>query len=228
VAGAIAPAPLPAADLLAAPADEPPPADLSDLVALLPQADVDLQDDVQVAFPPTLTRVWSRRGRRGQRRVAAPGANEQGSGFGLVDWRDGGFDGRSGPQRTAARCCEQLCAAGARSQARGRLALGSADNLRTHTAAGSRRVRELLAAEQEHLILVYTPAYDPDATRIEWLWRVLRAAVTPNQRRETFALLLADLQAEFDRFGRDPAAVLAHIGNPGVTGPPSQELAFAA
>jgi transposase len=103
-----------------------------------------------------------------------------------------------------------------------------ADNLRTHTAAGSRRVRALLAAEQEHLILVYTPAYDPDANRIEWLWRIVRAAVTHNHRRETFALLLADLEAEFDRFRHDPKAVLAHIGSPGGLRLPAPELALAA
>jgi transposase len=216
------------ADLLAAPLDEPPPTDLPELLALLPQADLYLQDEVQIAFHPTLTRVWSRRGRRGQRRVAAPGANEKVYGFGLVDWRDGWFDGRVGVQRTAALFCEQLRAAVARSQARGRVALVIADNLRTHTAPGSRRVRELLAAEREHLVLVYTPAYDPDANPIEWLWRVLRKAVTHNHQRETFALLLTDLEAEFDRFRHAPAAVLAHIGSTGVTHPPDQELAFAA
>ena len=204
------------------------PADLPALLALLPQADLYLQDEVQVAFHPTLTRVWSRRGRGGQRRVAAPGANEKVYGFGLVDWRDGWFDGRIGPQRTADLFCAQLRAAVARSKGRGRIALVIADNLRTHTAAGSRRVRDLLAAEREHLLLVYTPAYDPDANRIEWLWRPLRKAVTHNHHRETFALLLADLEAEFERFRHEPAAVLAHIGSPGSTRPPRGELAFAA
>jgi transposase len=213
--------------LAAAPAEQVP-ADLPALLALLPQADLYLQDEVQIAFHPTLTRVWARRGRRGQRRVAAPGANAKVYGFGLVDWRDGWFDGRIGPQRTADLFCAQLRAAVARSKGRGRVALVIADNLRTHTAAGSRRVREVLAAEQDHLILVYTPAYDPDANRIEWLWRTLRKAVTHNHRRATFALLRGDLEAEFDRFRRDPEAVLAHIGSPGVTRPPVQELTFAA
>jgi transposase len=215
-------------DLLATPLDEPPPADLPALLALLPQADLYLQDEVQIAFHPTLTRVWSRRGRRGQRRVAAPGVNEKAYGFGLLDWRDGWFDGRIGPQRTAVLFCEQLQAAVARSKARGHIALVIADNLRTHTVAGSRRVRELVAAEQEHLVLVYTPAYDPDANRIEWLWRTVRKAVTLNHRRETFALLRGDLEAEFERFRREPAAVLAHIGSPGSAHPPPQEFAFAA
>ncbi len=53
-----------------------------------------LQDEIQFAFHPTLTRVWSRKGRREQRLVEAPGDNRKAYGFGLVDWRDGWFDGR--------------------------------------------------------------------------------------------------------------------------------------
>ncbi len=51
------------------------PADLPHLLALLPRADLYLQDEVQFAFHPTLTRVWSLKGRRGQRLVEAPGEN---------------------------------------------------------------------------------------------------------------------------------------------------------
>lgn len=58
-------------------------------------------DEVQFAFHPTLTRVWSRKGRRGQRLVEAPGDNRKVYGFGLVDWRDGWFDGRIATGRTA-------------------------------------------------------------------------------------------------------------------------------
>src|SRR5260221_544372 len=79
-------------------------ADLPALLALLPQADLYLQDEFQVAFHPTLTRVWSRKGRRGQRLVEAPGDNRKVYGFGLVDWRDGWFDGRVAPGRTAPAC----------------------------------------------------------------------------------------------------------------------------
>ena len=42
-----------------------------------------------------------------------------------------------------------------------------ADNLRTHTSAGSLLVRSMLIELKEHLRLVYTPAYDPGANRIE-------------------------------------------------------------
>lgn len=71
-------------------------------------------------------------------------------------------------------------AAVARSGQRGRVAIVIADNLRAHTPAGSLLVRSLLSAFKDHLYLVYTPAYDPDANRIEWLWRVSRRIVTHN------------------------------------------------
>jgi hypothetical protein len=60
----------------------------------------------------------------------------------------------------------QVRAAVARSQRRGRVALVIADNLKAHTPAGSLLVRNMLTELQEHLYLVYTPAYDPDANRI--------------------------------------------------------------
>jgi hypothetical protein len=107
-------------------------------------------------------------GRRGQRLVEAPGDNRKVYGFGLVDWRDGWFDGRVAPGRTAEVFCDQVRAAVARSKRRERIALVMTDNLKTHTSAGSLLVRSMLTELKEHLYLVYTPAYDPDANRIEW------------------------------------------------------------
>jgi hypothetical protein len=74
----------------------------------------------------------------------APGDNRRVYGFGLVDWRDGWFDGRVAPGRTADVFCEQVRAAVARSRQRGRIAIVIADNLKTHTAAGSLLVRTML------------------------------------------------------------------------------------
>ena len=119
------------------------PVDLPALLALLPGADLYLQDEMQVAFHPTLTRVWCRKGRRGQRLVEAPGDNRKVYGFGLVDWRDGWFDGRVAPGRTADVFCEQVRAAVTRSRQRGRVAIVIADNLKTHTSAGSLLVRSM-------------------------------------------------------------------------------------
>lgn len=224
------PAPPPVADLLADLAtwiDVPP--DLPGLLALLPRADLYLQDEIQCALHPTLTRVWSRRGRRGQRLVDAPGDNATVVGFGALDWRDGFFHGLTAPGRRAAPMAEQLTALADRSRARGRVAVVVLDNLGIHTAAGSLLVRRLLAERAEELVLVHTPAYDPDANRIEWLRRPTRRAVTHTHRRTRIQDLDADLSAHFADLARDPDAVLRHVGSPNTpTAPADHPLAAAA
>ena len=208
------PEPLPVHALVEADLWSQLPVNLPALLALLPRADLYLQDEMQVAFHPTLTRVWCRKGRRGQRLVEAPGENRRVYGFGLVDWRDGWFDGRVAPGRTADAFCEQLRAAVARSKERERVAIVITDNLKTHTSAGSLLVRSMLTELQEQLYLVYIPAYDPEANRIEWLWRVSRRVVTHNHHRSTFEQLLADVEQHFQALAQTPAEVLRPIGSP--------------
>jgi putative transposase len=204
------------------------PEDLPWLLRLLPRADVYLQDEVEVALHPTLTRVWCRKGRRGQRLVEAPGNNSKEYGFGLVDWRDGWFDWRRAPKRSAPPLCAQLRRAVERSQARGRIALVLLDNLGTHTPAGSLQVRALLEELRGQLMLVYTPTYDPEANRIEWLWRSLRRAVTHTHTRESLPPLLEDA----DRWAHtiSPTDILQQIGSPFADADPidDQELTRAA
>jgi transposase len=86
------------------------------------------------------------------------------------------------------------------------------DNLGIHTPKGSRLLRGLLAELGEDLVLGYTPTYDPDANRIEWLWRALRRTVTHTHQRQR----LEDLVADADRWARAiPAAqVLSQTGSP--------------
>ncbi len=197
------------------------------MLDLLPQADVYLQDEVQIALHPTLTRVWSRRGRRGQRRVEAPGKNVKRWGFGLVDWRDGWLDWAVAPGRWAAPLVEQLRRAVARSKARGRRALVILDNLGIHTPRGSKLLRALLEEEGEQLILVYTPAYDPDSNPIEWLWRTFRPAVTHTHKRQSMDELLADAEAWIAAC--TPQEILQHLASPSTPAPLyPQELANAA
>ena len=43
------------------------------------------------------------------------------------------------------------------------------DNLSIHTPRGSRLLRPLLEEAGDRLVLVDTPASDPDSNRIEWL-----------------------------------------------------------
>ena len=142
--------------------DDAVPDDLPWLLRLLPRADLYLQDEVEVALHPTLTRVWCPKGRRGQRLVEAPGNNRKEYGFGLVDWRDGWFDWQRAPGRRAAPLCAQLRRAVERSQARGRIALVLLDNLGIHTPKGSLLLRALLEELRGQLVLVYTP---PRTTR---------------------------------------------------------------
>jgi transposase len=182
------------------------------LLAVLPQADVYLQDEVQLAFHPTLTRVWGPVGRRGQRLVQAPGDHAKRWGFGLVDWRDGWLDWAIAERRAAAPFCAQLRRAVERSRARGRVALVVLDNLGIHTPRRSRLLRALVDELKDDLLLLYTPAYDPDSNRIEWLWRALRRAVTHNHQRATFAEVLAD--ADGWAAALTPNAVLLQLGSP--------------
>jgi hypothetical protein len=114
-AAAASPLPPPAHTLVpdATLADELFPEDLPRLLGLLERADLYLQDEVEVAQHPTLTRVWSRAGRAGQRLVQAPGKNYKQYGFkqygsGLVDWRDGHLDFELADGRRAAPLCGQL------------------------------------------------------------------------------------------------------------------------
>ncbi len=214
LAAAAAAVPPPAADLVpdATLADALMPEDLPRLLGLLERADLYLQDEVEVALHPTLTRVWSRAGRAGQRLVQAPGKNFKRCGFGLVDWRDGHLDFQLADGRRAVPFCDQLRRAVARSRSRGRIAMVILDNLGIHTPKGSRLLRALLAELGEQLVLVYTPTYDPDANRIEWLWRALRRGVTHTHQRQ----VLQDLLADADRWAHTitPAQVLSQIGSP--------------
>ena len=231
LAAAASPLPPPAACLVpdATLADDLFPEDLPPLLGLLEHADLYLQDEVEVALYPTLTRVWSRSGRAGQRLVQTPGKNDKQYGFGLVDWRDGHLDWAVADGRRAAPLCAQLRRAADRSRSRGRIAMVILDNLGIHTPKGSRLLRELLAELGEQLVLVYTPTYDPDANRIEWLWRALRRSVTHTHRRQA----LADLVADADRWACTitPAQVLSQIGSPFALDqqpPTGEELNYAA
>jgi DDE superfamily endonuclease len=214
LAAAASPVPPPVGDLIPDPtlAEDLFPEDLPHLLGLLGRADLYLQDEVEVALHPTLTRVWSRAGRAGQRRVQAPGNNAKQYGFGLVDWREGWLDFALADGRRAAPLCAQLRRAVARSRQRHKIAMVILDNLGIHTPKGSRLLRGLLAELGEDLVLVYTPPYDPDANRIEWLWRALRRTVTHTHQRQTLAELLAD--ADWWARTITPAHVLSQIGSP--------------
>src|SRR5512132_933911 len=112
LAAAASPVPPPACDLVpdATLADDLWPEDLPGLLGLLGGADLYLQDEVEVALHPTLTRVWSRAGRPGQRLVQAPGKNFKRYGFGWSTGAMGTWTGRW-PKAAAPPRCAPSCAA---------------------------------------------------------------------------------------------------------------------
>jgi transposase len=118
------------------------------------------------------------------------------------------------PFRTADVFCDQVRTAVTRSQARGRVAIIITDNLKTHTAQGSLLVWRMLTELSDQLSPVYTPAYDPDANRIEWLWRISRRVVTHNHHRRDFDSRLSDARKHFEILARTPDDLLRHIGSP--------------
>jgi transposase len=213
LAAAASPVPPPIHDLLPEPyLQDEVTEDLPWLLRLLPRADVYLQDEVEIALHPTLTRVWCPKGRRGQRLVEAPGNNEKEYGFGLVDWRDGWLDWQRAPGRQADPFCAQMRRAVERSQQRGRIALVLLDNLGIHTPKGSRLLRALLEELRGKLVLVYTPPYDPESNRIEWLWRSLRRAVTHTHHHATLQPLLQAAHTWAHKL--TPRQILRQIGSP--------------
>jgi hypothetical protein len=189
------------------------PPDVDDLLRLLPRADLYVQDEVNLDLHPTLTRTWSRKGRRGQRRVRAPGQNRKLVGFGAIDWRTGWLSHGIGWRRDSAAICAQLAQLVERSQKRGRVVLVLWDNLGIHTRRGSKRLRAWLDEQAEQIRLLYTPAYDPDANPTERLWRAMRPRVTHNHHRDDLVGLYADARTYFDGLDAAPERVLSHIGS---------------
>jgi len=155
------------------------PGDVDELIRRLATADLYVQDEIKLDLHPTLTRTWSRKGRRGQRRVRAPGRNETLVGFGAADWRTGWLSHGFSLHRDAATLCQQIDHLVERSHQRDRTVMLLWDNLRIHTRRGSKKLRDCLDRHRENLCLVYTPAYDPEANPTERLWRPLRHRVYP-------------------------------------------------
>jgi hypothetical protein len=229
LAAAAAPVPPPAGDPLAdatlADPDQLWPQDLPRLLGLLAEAELDRQDEVEIALPPTLTRVWSRAGRAAsgwsRRRVTTPSGTA-----GRLARRTAGLQlGRGGPRRPAG--CPAAPGGRALAVAWPHRHGDPGQPWHPH-AKGSRLLRALLEALGERLGLGSTPTYAPDANRIEWRWRSLRRAVPHTHQRRSLAELLADAE----QWARtvSPAEVLSQIGSPFATDQPTagKELDHAA
>lgn len=199
------------------------PPDVPELLRLLALSDVYVQDEIDIRLHPTLARVWSRRGSRGQREVRAPGRSFKFVGFGAVEWREGWVSVGYGDHRSAEIFCQQLDHLVEHSSSRNRRALVILDNLKIHTEAGSKLLRETLEKHGDKLRLVYTPPYDPEANPTERLWPHFRLAVTHNHHRDTLPELYYDTVAYFEELDTKPDTVLSHIGSPFAAKPATDE-----
>jgi hypothetical protein len=189
-------------------------ADVPELLALLPKADLYVQDEVDVRHHPTLTRVWSRKGRGGQRLVRAPGVNLNAVGFAAVDWRDGWCSWGFAPGRTAQAFVNQIDHLVERSRGWGRLAIVLLDNAKIHTPQGAKVVRDAVERHRDTLRLVPTPAYDPQANPAERLIPPFRRAVTHNHHRDQVVDLFRDAFRYFEGLDTHPERALRHIASP--------------
>ena len=190
------------------------PADVADLIRFLAVSDLYVQDEIKIDLHPTLSRTWSRKGRRGQRRVRAPGQNDTLVGFGTADWRTGWLSHGFSRHRDAETVCQQIDHLVARSLQRGRKVILLWDNLRIHTRKGSKKLRACLERHGENLRLVSTPAYDPEANPTERLWRPFLQKVTHNHRRTSLYDLQMDAHRHFHALDQAPDRVLSHLGSP--------------
>jgi hypothetical protein len=121
LAAAASPVPPPACDLIpdATLAEDLFPEDLPRLLGLLERADLYLQDEVEVALHPTLTRVWSRSGRSSQRLVQAPATTSSGAALG---WSTGATGTWTFSWPTAAAPCRSAPSSAGPWPARARVA----------------------------------------------------------------------------------------------------------
>ena len=166
-------------------------------------------------FTRPVSRLWCRKGRRGQRLVDAPGENRKVYGFGLLDWRDGWFDGRVAPGRTADVFCEQVRAAVARSRATGTCChRGCRQSQDPHGGWFPARAQLAEPSSRTSCTWCIRPPMIQMPTALNGGARVSRRAVTHNHHRCTFELLLADVEQHFETRTRTPAEVLRHIGSP--------------
>jgi hypothetical protein len=66
----------------------------------------------------------------------------------------------------------------------------------------------------DHLRLRYTPASDPAAKRMAWLWRGSRREGPPHQQRATFAALLEAIPVQGHTLAQSPDLRWRQLGSP--------------
>ena len=147
-------------------------------------------DEVDVNLNPKVGCQWMRRGE--QAAVETPGNNEKRYLAGSIHWRTGRVlltEGRPREGRSAALFCRHLDDL-RRAFRHYTVIHVLCDNAGTHTADGSKLVREYLKQWGHRVVVHYLPRYAPDTNPIERVWWRLHEAVTRNHRCQTMQELL--------------------------------------
>lgn len=163
-------------------------------------------DQADLALNPTRTRVWAPVGVPWA--VETPGNNRKQPMFGAVNSRTGQTHFQVRPRKCSADIQAFIDTALLP-------AYPDADFLFLIVdGAAIYKSKSTLAwlAQRPRVVLVPLPSYAPKLNLQELLWRWLRAEVTHNHYFERFPALVAAAQRFIAKLGRDPQAVLRHIG----------------
>jgi transposase len=156
------------------------------------------QDEVDLNLNPDIGCMWMRRGEQAE--VVTPGTNVKRYLSGSMSWRTGELVVTQGTRRNAELFVRHLDDLRRRFRYC-RVVHVICDNARFHTAAGSRLVRQYLAAHGERVVLHYLPAYSPQDNPIERVWWHLHEQVTRNHRCASIEELVKLTMAWLDEHG---------------------------
>jgi transposase len=163
-------------------------------------------DEASFAQWGSLGYTWAPRGR--QPVVPTTGKRKGYKVFGLLDYFSGRlfWQGHTG-RCTAASYCAFLAAVLA---ATDQPLVLIQDGARSHTAKDT---RAFCAAHAERLTVYQLPAYSPDYTPIEHLWRNIKRRNTHNRYFPTFATLTEAVETALTHFQGHPAEVQQLMGS---------------
>jgi transposase len=130
-------------------------------------------DECEVHLHPTLTKVWTTRGRRPI--VPAAGVNQRLCVYGAFDYRTGQSHSLVHPKKNAQQFREFLWQLlEAHSERRVVLVIDNASYHRT------RQILTLLEDHADHAFVVWLPRYSPELNLIEGLWGYLKRSALNN------------------------------------------------
>jgi transposase len=163
-------------------------------------------DEFNVSWLPTLRALWSPKGQ--QVMIYTPAQPTRHYGIGAVNYHTGEtvvLVRRHKRRRESAELLQALVD----KHPTGTIYVAW-DHANTHE---DDEVEAVVRGAAGRLVLLYLPTYSPWLNPIEMLWRHFRREVTHCELFETLNALLAATRAFFDRYNRQPSAVLPIIGS---------------